>query len=70
MGKARLLIVEDDTDISNMLKIYFGGQNYEVDTALRGGDALEKTRANLPQRQILDEINEMPQANSKIAYHR
>jgi diguanylate cyclase (GGDEF)-like protein len=54
MGKARLLIVEDDTDISNMLKIYFGGQNYEVDTALRGGDALDKTRTNLPHLIVLD----------------
>jgi PleD family two-component response regulator len=54
MGKARLLIVEDDTDISNMLKIYFSGQNYEVDTALRGGDALEKTRQNLPHLIVLD----------------
>jgi diguanylate cyclase (GGDEF)-like protein len=54
MGKARLLIVEDDTDISNMLRIYFTGQNYEVDTALRGGDALDKTRSNLPHLIVLD----------------
>jgi DNA-binding response OmpR family regulator len=54
MGKARLLIVEDDTDISNMLRIYFTGQNYEVDTALRGGDALEKTRQSLPHLIVLD----------------
>lgn len=54
MGKARLLIVEDDIDISNMLRIYFGGQNYEVDTALRGGDALDKTRQNLPHLIVLD----------------
>jgi len=54
MGKARLLIVEDDTDISKMLKIFFSGQNYEVDTALRGADALEKTRQNLPHLIVLD----------------
>jgi DNA-binding response OmpR family regulator len=54
MGKARLLIVEDDTDISNMLKIFFTGYQYEVDTALRGGDALEKTRQNLPHLIVLD----------------
>ena len=54
MGKARLLIVEDDIDISNMLRIYFSGQNYEVDTALRGSDALEKTRQNLPHLIVLD----------------
>jgi diguanylate cyclase (GGDEF)-like protein len=54
MGKARLLIVEDDFDISNMLRIYFTGQQYEVDIAPRGSEALEKTRQNLPHLIILD----------------
>jgi DNA-binding response OmpR family regulator len=54
MGKPRLLIVEDDYDIANMLRIYFSGQQFEVDLAPRGGDALEKTRHNLPHLIILD----------------
>jgi PleD family two-component response regulator len=54
MGKARLLVVEDDTDISNMLKIYFTGLGFEVDAALRGSDALEKTRQVLPHLIVLD----------------
>ena len=54
MAKPRLLIVEDDFDISNMLKIYFTGQSYEVDIAPRGQVALEKTRQNLPHLIILD----------------
>jgi diguanylate cyclase (GGDEF)-like protein len=54
MSKARLLIVEDDFDISNMLQIYFTGQNYEVDVAPRGSVALEKTRSNLPHLIVLD----------------
>ncbi len=54
MGKARLLIVEDDNDISNMLQIYFTGQGYEVDVAPRGSAALEKTRVNLPHLIVLD----------------
>jgi PleD family two-component response regulator len=54
MGKARLLIVEDDSDISNMLRIYFTGLQYDVDIAPRGGDALEKTRQNLPHLIVLD----------------
>ena len=54
MGKARLLVVEDDKDISNMLQIYFNGQGYEVDIARRGSTALEKTRHNLPNLIILD----------------
>ncbi len=54
MNKARLLIVEDDFDISNMLKIYFTGLEYEVDIAPRGSDALQKTRQNLPHLIVLD----------------
>lgn len=54
MSKARLLIVEDDFDISNMLKIYFSGQGYDADIAPRGSVALEKTRQNLPHLIVLD----------------
>ncbi len=54
MSKSRLLIVEDDFDISNMLQIYFSGQGFEVDVAPRGSAALEKTRQNLPHLIVLD----------------
>jgi DNA-binding response OmpR family regulator len=54
MSKPRLLIVEDDQDISNMLRIYFTGLGYEVDTALRGSIALEKTRQDMPHLIVLD----------------
>jgi PleD family two-component response regulator len=54
MSKPRLLIVEDDADIANMLKIYFSGQEFEVDLAPRGSVALDKTRSNLPNLIVLD----------------
>lgn len=54
MGNARLLVVEDDLDIANMLKIYFTGLKYDVDVANRGRDALEKTRQVLPHLIVLD----------------
>lgn len=54
MTRPRLLIVEDDQDISTMLSIYFDGQNFEVDTAARGQEALEKTRQKLPHLILLD----------------
>jgi PleD family two-component response regulator len=54
MGKARLLVVEDDIDIGNMLKIYFRGLDFEVDVAVRGSEALEKTKQVLPQLIVLD----------------
>jgi diguanylate cyclase (GGDEF)-like protein len=54
MGKSRLLVVEDDIDIGNMLKIYFGGMDFDVDVAVRGSDALERTRQVLPHLIVLD----------------
>ena len=54
MGKSRLLVVEDDIDIGNMLKIYFSGMDFDVDVAVRGSDALEKTKKALPHLIVLD----------------
>jgi len=54
MGKARLLVVEDDVDIANMLRIYFSGMNFDVDIAHRGYDALERTKHVLPHLIVLD----------------
>lgn len=54
MSKGRILVVEDDFDISNMLRIYFTGQQYDVQIAPRGNDALMMTRKQLPSLIILD----------------
>ena len=34
MANPRLLVVEDDIDIANMLKIYFTGLKFDVDVAM------------------------------------
>ncbi|MFN8531428.1 MAG: response regulator [Anaerolineae bacterium] len=39
--KSRILIVEDDLDLSEMLNAYFSVQNYEVRTAAWGQEALK-----------------------------
>src|SRR5512136_2569454 len=54
MAKGRILVVEDDTDISNMLRIYFTSQGYDVVVTPRGGDALERCRQQLPHVVVLD----------------
>jgi two-component system phosphate regulon response regulator PhoB len=54
MSKGRILVVEDDFDISNMLRIYFTGQGFEVTVAPRGGDALTLTRKSIPHLIVLD----------------
>jgi len=48
------MIVEDDPDISNMLRIYFRSQGYDVAVAQRGEDALEMCRKQLPHIIVLD----------------
>ncbi|HEY58020.1 MAG TPA: response regulator [Anaerolineae bacterium] len=54
MSQPRLLIVEDDPDIAELLKLYFSSQGYEVDVAPRGTVALEKTRQQMPHLIVLD----------------
>ena len=54
MSQARILVVEDDIDIANMLKIYFSSQGYDVDVATRGAEALDKTRQRMPHLIVLD----------------
>ena len=68
MGKARLLVVEDDIDIGNMLKIYFGGMDFDVDVAVRGSDALERTKQVLPHLIVLDIM--LPDINGKEVCQR
>lgn len=44
MDKPRILIVEDDLDLSDMLGAYFRVQNYDVRTAAWGQDAIKISR--------------------------
>jgi DNA-binding response OmpR family regulator len=52
--KHTLLIVEDDRDTSEMLRVYFEAQGYRVVTATAGREALEKCRQSLPDLILLD----------------
>lgn len=54
MSNGRILIVEDDYDISNMLRIFFSNEGYHVEIAARGSDALENCRKKLPDLIVLD----------------
>jgi PleD family two-component response regulator len=54
MSKGRILVIEDDFDISNMLRIYFQSQDYEVVVAARGKEGLELCRQQLPHVIVLD----------------
>ncbi len=54
MSKGRILVVEDDPDIYNMLRIYFQSQDYDVTVTPRGEEALELCKQQLPHVIVLD----------------
>ncbi len=54
MERARLLIIEDDPDIAEMLRLYFHNLGYHVEVANRGQEGVEKSRQETPHLIILD----------------
>ena len=54
MTKQRILVVEDDLDIVNMLRIYFEAQGYEVTASTKGKEALTLCHKQVPNIIILD----------------
>lgn len=53
-SKQSILVVEDDTDVADMLSAYFNIQGYEVETANWGEAALDACKDHLPDLIILD----------------
>jgi PleD family two-component response regulator len=54
LEKPKILIVEDDLDLSEMLNAYFRVQNYEVMTAAWGKDAIQITTDHVVDLIVLD----------------
>jgi CheY-like chemotaxis protein len=52
--KQKIFIVEDDTDLSDMLTAYFRVQGYDVSNATRGEDAVRDIIAEAPDIVVLD----------------
>jgi PleD family two-component response regulator len=52
--KHTLLIIEDDLDTSEMLRVYFEAQGYRVVTAITGREGLDKCRSEPPHLILLD----------------
>lgn len=54
MSEGRILIVEDDADTAEMLRLVFSEANFSVEVTSKGADALEYTRRHIPDLIILD----------------
>jgi DNA-binding response OmpR family regulator len=52
--KARILIVDDDPSITEVLKLLLETRGYEVDTASTGNEAIEKSKVKIYNLAILD----------------
>lgn len=68
MSKRQILIVEDDKDTAEMLRIFFTAESYDVDVAMRGLEALELTRRKIPDLVILDII--LPEMDGYEIFHQ
>jgi two-component system alkaline phosphatase synthesis response regulator PhoP len=54
MKKGKILVVDDEINITQILEFSIGAEGYEVLTALNGEDAVDKARRELPDLIILD----------------
>ena len=72
--KSKLLVVDNEIDICNFVKMFFEMRGYEVQTALNGDDALSKLDTYTPDVVMLDVMmrtdNEgleyLPKVKSKV----
>ena len=54
MQKKRILVVDDEADIRNLINIFLRGKGYEVTTASNGDGALTKAALEKPDLILLD----------------
>jgi CheY-like chemotaxis protein len=52
--RTKILVVDDEQDMLDLITYNLGGQGYEVETALNGLVALHKVRRNRPDLVVLD----------------
>ncbi len=64
---SRILIVDDDPDIVEAMRVVLENRGYQVDSALDGQKALEQITANRPDLVILDVMMTTPQEGFNLA---
>jgi DNA-binding response OmpR family regulator len=61
MGKAKVLIIDDDPDITEAMKVVLEHKDYAVNSADGIDQAMESLKANRPDVIILDVMMDTPQ---------
>ncbi len=60
MDKKKILIVDDDPDITEVMMVVLETQNYDVSSALNGTDAMKQIEQSPPDLIILDVMMDTP----------
>jgi len=60
MERARIIIIDDDPDITEAMKVVLEKQGYSVDIAKDGSEGMERIKAASPNLIILDVIMNKP----------
>ncbi len=68
MDKKKILVVDDETDFLEMIKLRLEASGYEVDTAIDGEEGLRKVKEGKPSAILLDIL--MPKVDGLTALER
>jgi len=63
----KILIIDDDADIVESMKLILESKNYKIDVAQSGEEGLRKTKENIPDLVILDVMMETLNAGFEVA---
>lgn len=64
----RILVVDDDRDVFESMKIVLEAEGYDVDWATNGTEALSKARASRPDLMILDVMMNTDDEGFQVTY--
>ncbi len=64
----KILIVDDDRDVFESMKIVLQSEGYEVEWATNGREAMEKARARKPDLMILDVMMNTDDEGFQVSY--
>ena len=60
MQQPKILIIDDDPDITEAMKVVLETENYQVQTATNGTEGMEQIKNNTPDLIILDIMMDTP----------
>ena len=66
MAQAKILIIDDDPDITEAMRITLESRDYEVISAANGTEGMEQIRNNTPDLIILDVMMDTPQEGFEL----